>query len=333
MHGPQCSNLGFCPGWTSIWIQNPFISLFNRNSCVCTRSLSGLAAAFHRSLSLSSRELERSSGALCHRRSGIASPFVMTVINYVPIEGQLIPLSLLWTIALFASYLFHVENCRSQIFNTDRNFVFMSYLNSLWFQSDTPSVSWKIYRCLRMAPYRPWESKHDLWFPYCDDSIVINLSLLQSCSFCCLPVHFAVSLSILLYPCSFSCIALRSVVSLFILFFYRAPPRREVEFARKRLIFRKWSSQASYFTVNITDAYSTRYFDMSLRYTVLKQSLDKFSTVFDASYYWSSEPKNLLWPTSSLYHTISFAKSGTPGIDATSFDQSAKFVSIAGGVE
>ena len=76
---------------------------------------------------------------------------------------------------------------------------------------------------------------------------VVSLSILLSlCPFCCLPVHPVISVSTLLSPCSFFCLTEKQ-------------PTREVEFARKLSIFRRWSSQASYFTVDITDAYSTRY--------------------------------------------------------------------------
>ena len=96
---------------------------------------------------------------------------------------------------------------------------------------------------------------------------IVSLSiLLLPCLFYCLPVHSAVSLSILLSHCSFCYLAVHSIVSLSILL-YPFPLccltekrlRREVEVAQKLSILGVWSSQASYFTVDITDPYSTRY--------------------------------------------------------------------------
>ena len=56
------------------------------------------------------------------------------------------------------------------------------------------TTDWKKLSIIANDPFR---------FLYCDDSMVINLSLLPLYSFCCLPVHSFVSLFILLCPCSF----------------------------------------------------------------------------------------------------------------------------------
>ena len=96
-------------------------------------------------------------------------------------------------------------------------------------------------------------------------SIVSLFILLSPCPFCCLPVHFAVSLSILLSRCSFCYLAVHYIVSLSMLYPFpiccltEKRLRREVEVAPKLSIFGVWSSQASYFTVDITDTCSTRY--------------------------------------------------------------------------